>query len=79
MMTDRQFFDYYGVPMPKLKEGEIALGCVISMKYIDETGKIVYHEFKSPDIHAIEGIGMLETFRDTLKMHIMQSARRMTD
>lgn len=71
-----QYFDYYGIPLPHLSEGQVPLGAIVSIKTIDSDGKIMYQEFKSPDLHAIEGLGMLDTFADTLRAHIRSGTHR---
>lgn len=68
-------FDYYGVALPVLNKGQVPLGCCLTIKVMDEEGHINYQEYKSPGMHAIEGLGMLETFSDTLRMQIMQQTR----
>lgn len=71
-----EYWDYYGVPLPKLPNGQVPIGAVVSIKSIDESGHINYQEFKSPEIHAIEALGMLDTFQDTLRDHIKHNSRK---
>lgn len=75
-MSEMRFLDYYGVALPKLEDDHIPLGAVVALKSIDKDGRIVYQEFKSPEIHAIEALGMLDTFTDTMRHHIMGAAKR---
>lgn len=70
------YFDYYGVPLPKFDDGSLPLGCVVTMKVMDKDGHIGYREFKSPDIHAVEALGMLDTFSDTMRQHIMNNSTK---
>lgn len=69
------FLDYYGTALPKLDKGSMAVGAVVALKIINEDGHVQYQEFKSPEIHAIEALGMLDTFQDTLRSHIMSQAK----
>lgn len=68
-------FNYYGVPLPTLGEGCLALGAILSVKYIDANGKIRFQEWKTPDLHSIEALGMIETFKDTVKSNIMNASQ----
>jgi hypothetical protein len=67
---------YNGVILPDLKEGEIALGAVVLTKIMKPNGEITYREHAGESLHAIEMLGMVETFRDTLKTTIMGSLRQ---
>lgn len=67
--------DYAGVELPDPRDGEMALGAVVLMKVMNPDGSIVYRECTSDSIHAIEMLGMVETFRDTLKHTIMGGIR----
>jgi hypothetical protein len=69
-------YDYYGVALPVLTDDKMALGCCITMKTMDGNGNIAYEEYKSPGIQAVEALGMLDTFCDSLRMQIMQNARK---
>lgn len=75
-VIELKFFDYYGLPLPMLDDEQVPLGAVVAIKTIDKNGQIAYQEFKSPDLHAIEALGMLDTFTDTLRTQIMASARK---
>ena len=65
------YWDYYGIPLPKLADDEIPLGIIVGMKTMKD-GKMQYREYKSSDMHAIEALGMVTTFSDSLRAHIMQ-------
>lgn len=67
--------DYQGVTLPEAAEGEIVLGAVVLMKVMKPNGDITFRECTSDALHAIEMLGMVETFRDTLKAMIMGSYR----
>lgn len=75
----REYYDYYGVPLPMLADGEMALGAVICLKQMDHDGSIVYREYLSPGLHAVEGLGMLETHCDTLRYLLMAGRHRATE
>lgn len=74
--VDSSFFGYYGVSLPKLKDGSVALGAMVLIKVMDEEGGICYHEFAS-GVMAVEQLGMLETASDTVRAQIMGSGRRL--
>lgn len=63
--------DYCGMNLPEPEPGEMALGAVVLMKVMKSDGTIKYREMTTDALHAIEMLGMTETFRDTLKQAIM--------
>lgn len=67
---------YNGVDLPDPQEGEMALGAVVLLKLMNANGKIMYRECTSDSLHCVEMLGMVETFRDTLKQTIMGTIRR---
>lgn len=67
--------NYAGIELAEPREGELALGAVVLMKVIDAEGNLNYREWKSADLHWVEGLGMLDTARDTFKQVIMNGMR----
>lgn len=65
---------YAGLELPEPAEGEFATDALILLKVITPTG-VKYREWKSPDLHPIEALGMVETCRDTLKKLCMEGSR----
>jgi len=74
-MTKVETFNYYGVNLPKIDEGNIALGAVVSLKIMNAEGQVGYKEYKSSEIHAIEALGMVETFSDSIRYAIMRNTQ----
>lgn len=68
--------NYAGVDLPDPQDGELVLGAVVLIKLMKPDGSIAYRECTSDSLHAIEMLGMVETFRDTLKSVIMGTYRR---
>lgn len=71
-----QSYDYYGTALPKLNDDEVALGSVVMLKVMTADGRVVYREYKSPEIHAVEALGMAETMSDSLRQACMAGAQR---
>lgn len=70
---------YGGIGLPELKDNELILDGVFLLKVLGEDGSVYYREFKTPTLHAIEALGMTETFQDTLRQAIMNNARKIGD
>lgn len=68
---------YQGVNLPDLAEGEVSLGAVVLSKVMLPNGDIAYREHCSPDLHAVEMLGMVDTFQDTLKMLLRGRTERL--
>lgn len=66
---------YNGVNLPEPADGEVVLGAIVLMKVMKQDGDITYREIGGEALHPIEMLGMIETFRDTLKASIMGRLR----
>jgi hypothetical protein len=69
-------YDYYGTKLPKLKDDEVALGAVVMIKLMTAEGNVVYREYKAPEIHPVEALGMVTTMQDSIKAVCMAGANR---
>ena len=65
-----------GIRLPELKDEELVVDGIFLLKVLGQDGQIYYREFKTPTLHAIEALGMVETFQDTLRQAIMHNSRR---
>lgn len=71
-----EVFDYYGVQLPTLEDGDVALEAVVLMKMMTKDGHHIYREFKSPTLHPMEALGMATSFTDTMRDKLMSKVRR---
>ena len=74
-MSNTPTVDYMGIQLPVPEEGEVGLGAVVLMKLITNDGQVQYREFNSRDLHAIEALGMAETFSDSCRLRLNKAAR----
>lgn len=65
--------DIYGIPVPDLPDGALAVDIVLLCKWVDTDGKVKYSEMKSSSLHQIEALGMVTTAADTLRAMCMNS------
>lgn len=63
-----------GIHIPKPEEGWLYLDAVVLIKCMDADGKTRYREIKSQGLTAVEALGMVETYSDTLRHAIMKGA-----
>lgn len=61
----------YGIPVPDLPDGALAVDIVLLCKWVDVDGKVKYSEMKSSSLHQIEALGMVTTAADTLRAMCM--------
>jgi hypothetical protein len=50
------------------------LDAIVLVKCADDSGSIRYKEMRSNDLPLVEALGMVETYKDTLKAQIMRMA-----
>lgn len=67
--------NYYGVNLPVMPEGQVALGAMVCIKVLNEDGVTVYKEYKSPELHSVEGLGMAHTLVNSLEKACMAGAQ----
>lgn len=59
-----------------LGKGWVPLEFLVSVKCLDPNGNVRYREMWSQTLHPVEALGMLSTMEDTMRMRLMQGARR---
>jgi len=59
--------DAYGIPVPDLPEGVIALECVCLVKCLNDEGKVEYVETRSANLSRVEAVGMAITYSDGVR------------
>ena len=65
-----------GISIPDPDDGWLYLDAVVLIKCMDEEGKTRYREIKSNGLTAVEALGMVETYSDTLRSVLMRKATR---
>ena len=63
-----------GINMPPPEEGWLYLDAIVLIKCMDDEGRTRYREIKSNGLTAVEALGMVETYSDTLRQAIMRGA-----
>lgn len=74
-MSERATLNYAGIELPGMADDEIAISAVVLLKVIRPDGRLSYREFKSPDLHLMEALGMATTYTDTCRQLLMKGAR----
>lgn len=60
--------------VPEPPDGWVYLDAIVLVKCVDDTGATRYKEMRSNDLPLVEALGMVETYKDTLKSQIMRLA-----
>lgn len=68
--------DYNGIDLPDPVDGDLVIGAITLLKVMKADGNVCYRELTGDSLHPVEMLGMVETFRDTLKAHLMGTTRR---
>jgi hypothetical protein len=68
--------DVYGVPIPDLPDGYIALDALVLVKAITPDGDIRYLESRSQALTPVEALGMLVTGGDTFRANLIAGTRQ---
>lgn len=58
--------------VPEPPPGWVYLDAIVLVKCVDESGATRYKEMRSNDLPLVEALGMVETYKDTLKHQIMR-------
>lgn len=63
-----------GMEIPEPPAGWVYIDAVVLIKCVDADGKTRYKEMRSTNLPAVEALGMVSTYTDTLRNQIMRSA-----